>query len=221
MLPVSSDVGPRRRILFLGSRSFELEEAAVDAIGRRSLRSVLLVGFEVCWLVAKMRKASLDPETLRFMGRLTSGCRSVAVWVHGEEEGGSSIQIVVTEGKRRAQLFFLMSAFGDGWGDLALVKHPGGVRGMGLPISTPMAVANRGMATVVQEVHTALEGEWFQLLDRALVGHLRGVGDERWKLCYVGDGLLMVKICCWNGGHPWPSMHRGQNHHQDQQNGSV
>ncbi|KAF5930367.1 hypothetical protein HYC85_031240 [Camellia sinensis] len=61
--------------LFLGSRSFELEEVAVDAIGCWSLsivergqglrRAVLLVGFEVCWLVAKMRKASVgsrDPS---------------------------------------------------------------------------------------------------------------------------------------------------------------
>ncbi|GMP31377.1 hypothetical protein CsSME_00005614 [Camellia sinensis var. sinensis] len=68
MLPVASEVGPCRRILFLGGRSFELKEAAVDAIGRRSSsiverdqglkRAVLLVGFEVRWLVAKMWKAS-------------------------------------------------------------------------------------------------------------------------------------------------------------------
>ncbi|KAF5939825.1 hypothetical protein HYC85_020992 [Camellia sinensis] len=110
-------------------------EVAVDAIGCRSLsivergqglrRAVLLVGFEVCWLVAKMWKASLDAGTLRFMGRLSGSCRGVAVWVRREEEGGSSIQIVVMEGKRRAQLFFPMSAFGDGWGDLALA-HGGG-----------------------------------------------------------------------------------------------
>ncbi|THF99235.1 hypothetical protein TEA_013115 [Camellia sinensis var. sinensis] len=58
--------------------------------------------------------ASLDPGTLQFMGRLSGGCHSVAIWVRGEEEGGSSMQIVVTEGKQRAQLFFSMSAFGNG-----------------------------------------------------------------------------------------------------------
>ncbi|THG23686.1 hypothetical protein TEA_023048 [Camellia sinensis var. sinensis] len=159
LLLLTSEVGPRRRILFLGGRSFKLEEVAVDAIGCRSLfivergqglrRAVLLVGFEVCWLVAKMWKASLDPGTLRFMGRLSGSCRGVAVWVRREEEGGpsiqivvtegkrraqlggSSIQIVVTEGRRRAQLFFPMSAFGDGWGDLALVIEGFGFRGSG------------------------------------------------------------------------------------------
>ncbi|CAL5419060.1 unnamed protein product [Camellia sinensis] len=87
------------------------------AMGRKGQglrRAVLLVGFEVCWLVAKLRKASLDPRALQFLGRLNGGSRSVAVWGRGEEEGGSSIQIVVTEGKRRSQLFFPMSAFGGG-----------------------------------------------------------------------------------------------------------
>ncbi|KAI7999316.1 hypothetical protein LOK49_LG09G00232 [Camellia lanceoleosa] len=189
MLPVTSDVRPRRGILFLGGRSFELEVAAVDAIGRRSLsivergqglrRAILLVGFEVCWLVAKLRKASSDPGAHRFLGRLSGRRRSVAVWGRGEEEGGSSIQIVVTDGQRRSQLFFPMSAFGDGWGDLALViegfglgdgwvKHPVGVQGLGHPCSTSLGVVGK-------VVHTALEGDWFKLLDRALVGHLRGV----------------------------------------------
>ncbi|THG21512.1 hypothetical protein TEA_029756 [Camellia sinensis var. sinensis] len=57
-------------------------------------------------------KLRLILGALRFLGRLNGGSRSVAVWGRGEEEVGSSIQIVVTEGKRRSQLFFPMSAFG-------------------------------------------------------------------------------------------------------------
>ncbi|KAI8029180.1 Protein SMG9 [Camellia lanceoleosa] len=156
MLPVTSKVGPRRRILFLGSRSFELEEAVVDAIGRRSLsivergqglrRAVLLVGFEVCWLVAKLQKASLDPGALQFMGCLSGGSRNAEVWVRGEEEGGSSIQIVVTEGKRMTQLFFPMSAFGNGRKAKTLLRRRWTLDGRDLLLEwwTPLALYASG-----------------------------------------------------------------------------
>ncbi|KAI8024348.1 hypothetical protein LOK49_LG03G03569 [Camellia lanceoleosa] len=107
MLPRSFVAGPRRRILFLGGWSFELEEASVDSIGRHSIsivergqglrRAIVLIGHKARWIVAKMQAASMAVDDLHFLGRLYGGSRSVAVWVRGEERGGSSFQVVVTD----------------------------------------------------------------------------------------------------------------------------
>ncbi|KAL7232133.1 hypothetical protein ACSBR2_010200 [Camellia fascicularis] len=80
------------------------------------------------------------------------------------------------------QMLTDMQLNSDSW-----VKQPGGVREMGLFISRPMVVANRGMAAGVQAVHTAMEGEWFQLLDRALVGQLRGVDGKGLSFAAMSD----------------------------------
>lgn len=81
----------------------------MDVIGRRSIsivergqglrRAIVLSRYEVCWIVAKMRVASSNPGTFRFLGRLSGGNCSVAVWVRGEAKGGSLFQIVVAVGK--------------------------------------------------------------------------------------------------------------------------
>lgn len=130
MLPVAEDTGPRQRILFPGGRLFKLEESSVDSIGRRSLpivergkglrRAVVLIGFEVCWIVMKLRAASQTPDNLKFLGRLNGGRRSLTAWVRVEV---SSVQAVVTMGSQREQIFIPMSAFGDSWKGVALVME--------------------------------------------------------------------------------------------------
>lgn len=74
----------------------------MDSIGRRSLlivergkglrRVVVFIGFEVCWIVRKLRVASQAPSNLKFLGR-----RSLVAWVWG--------------GKRRV----LGASHGDDW----------------------------------------------------------------------------------------------------------
>ncbi|GMP68091.1 hypothetical protein CsSME_00027825 [Camellia sinensis var. sinensis] len=65
--------------------------------------------------------ASQEPGHLKYLGHLSGGRRSLAVWVRGEAGEGSSVQIVVTVGVRREQVFLPMSAYGDGCEGLALV----------------------------------------------------------------------------------------------------
>ncbi|THG22303.1 hypothetical protein TEA_024937 [Camellia sinensis var. sinensis] len=56
------------------------------------------------------------------LGRLSGGRRrSLEVWIRGEAEGGSSVQLVVIMGVRREQVFIPMLVYGDGWERLALV----------------------------------------------------------------------------------------------------
>ncbi|KAI7986536.1 hypothetical protein LOK49_LG14G00267 [Camellia lanceoleosa] len=131
MFRMAKEIGLYWRILFLGNRTFELEESSVDSLGCRSLsivereqglyRAVVLVGFEICWIATKLRMASQEPSHLGYLGHLSGGRRSLAVWVRGEAGGGFSVQIVVTVGVRREQVFILMSAYGNGWEGLALV----------------------------------------------------------------------------------------------------
>lgn len=101
MLPCAEDSGPRWQILFLSGRSFEIEEILVDLIGCRSLLivergqglrwAVVLIGFEVCWIVSKLRVALQAPGKLNFLGRLSGARRSLAAWVRGEVGEGSSV----------------------------------------------------------------------------------------------------------------------------------
>lgn len=124
---------PRRRILFLGGRSFELEEEGEDPIGRRRLaivergqglrRSIVLCGYEVGWCCQKLRRASREPGHLAYLGRLIGGRRSLAVWIRGEEDGKSSFQMVATTAGRREQIFAPKSDFGGGWEGVALVME--------------------------------------------------------------------------------------------------
>ncbi|GMQ06247.1 hypothetical protein CsSME_00050903 [Camellia sinensis var. sinensis] len=77
MFSVRAEVGPRHRILFLGGRSFEFQEEAVDQRGHRCLgivecgsglrREVILVGFEV------------NVRTQSFLGHLDGRSRSVVI----------------------------------------------------------------------------------------------------------------------------------------------
>ncbi|CAL5326274.1 unnamed protein product [Camellia sinensis] len=62
--------------------------------GSELRREVILVGFEVASIVKKLREASYPIRTPSFLGRLDRKCRSVAVWIHGEKDGGVSLQIV-------------------------------------------------------------------------------------------------------------------------------
>lgn len=115
----------------------------------------MLIGHEARWIVAKMRTTSTAPNNLRFLGRLHGGSRSVAVWVQGEEGGGSSFQVVVTVGNRREQIFIPASEFGGGWGDVALViegfglgdgwvRRPGGMQRKVLSTSGLVSLPDRG-----------------------------------------------------------------------------
>lgn len=116
--------GPRHRILFLGGRSFEFEEAIADHRGHRQLsivergqglrREVVLSGFEVQWTARKLRTASRMSDRYSFLGRLEGKGRSVATWLLGEDNGGSSVQIVVTLEGKRTQIYLPMSEFGHG-----------------------------------------------------------------------------------------------------------
>ncbi|KAI8002726.1 hypothetical protein LOK49_LG08G02836 [Camellia lanceoleosa] len=130
MFSLRKEVGPRRRLLFLGGRSFEFEESntvagkcglSIVERGEGLRRAVVLNGSEIRWLVARMRLASKESDSLKFWGRLSGGNRSTAVWVRGEAGGGTSFQIVVTTGQRREQVYIPVSAFGDGWEGVALV----------------------------------------------------------------------------------------------------
>ncbi|KAL7170046.1 hypothetical protein ACSBR2_034988 [Camellia fascicularis] len=73
-----------------------------------------------------MWAASRAPEVLKFLGQLSGGSRSVAIWVRGEEEGISSFQIVMT------------------------VRHLGGLKGKVLPTSAPGVISNRDVARGVK-----------------------------------------------------------------------
>ncbi|KAI8026314.1 hypothetical protein LOK49_LG02G00100 [Camellia lanceoleosa] len=70
--------GLRRRLIFLGDRSFEFEEGQTDAIGRRRVdiverghgvrRAIALFGAEIRWVVAQLRKASTTNSGGVFLG---------------------------------------------------------------------------------------------------------------------------------------------------------
>lgn len=209
--PGSFVVGPRRRILFLSGRSFELEEASVDLIGRHSIsivekgqglrRAVVLIGHEARWIVAKMRAASTAPDSLRFLGHLHGGSRSVAMWVREEEGGGSSFQVVVTVGNQREQIFIPALEFGGGWGDVALViegfglgdgwvRRLGGMQRKVLSTSGPVSLPNRGASGGITAAHTFLETEWFRLLDRSLVGQFRGMDGKGISFAAISDWVI-------------------------------
>lgn len=80
--------GPRRRILFLGGKSFEFEEAIADRKGHRQLsivergqglrQEVVLSGFEVQWTILKLRAVSRVADRPSFLGRIEGNGRSVA-----------------------------------------------------------------------------------------------------------------------------------------------
>ncbi|KAI7989360.1 hypothetical protein LOK49_LG13G00570 [Camellia lanceoleosa] len=201
MFPVRKELGPRRRILFLGGRSFEFEESngpdgkcglSIVEQGEGLRRAVVLNASEVRWLVDRMRLASQEPSNLKFWGRLSGGSRTTAVWVRGEEGGGTSLQIVTTTGQRREQVYVPASAFGDGWDAVALV-----VDGFGLGVTK----ASRSIFSLGQTVSTSaadcppvgavcseVEIDWFRILDRSLVGTLGGLG---------GKGLSFATIFDW------------------------
>ncbi|KAI7979171.1 hypothetical protein LOK49_Contig476G00002 [Camellia lanceoleosa] len=101
--------GLRRRLIFLGDRSFEFEEGQADVIGRRRVdiverghgvrRAIALFGAEIQWVVAQLRKASTTNFGGVFLGRVSGGRRSVACWLRPEEMG-FAVQIVVQMGDR-------------------------------------------------------------------------------------------------------------------------
>ncbi|KAI7985573.1 Boron transporter 4 [Camellia lanceoleosa] len=173
------------------------KEETREELGLR--RAVVLVGYETRWIVAKLRAASLALANICFLGRLHGGNRCVAVWVRGEEGGGSSFQVVVTVGSRRAHIFIPTSEFGEGWGDVALViegfgfgdgwvRRPTGLQTKVLSSSGPVSLPAQGVAGGVSVVHSSAEEDWFRLLDRALVGKIRDID---------GKGLSFAKIFDW------------------------
>ncbi|KAI8026078.1 hypothetical protein LOK49_LG02G01749 [Camellia lanceoleosa] len=120
----------RRRLIFLGDRSFEFEEGQEDGIGRRRVeivergqglrRNIDLVGAEIKWVASQLLRLSRRVVNKVFLGRVSGGRRSVACWLrHGEE--GNEVQVVVQLGDRRRQIFIPESSHGDGWEGVALV----------------------------------------------------------------------------------------------------
>ncbi|XP_028090550.1 uncharacterized protein LOC114290777 isoform X1 [Camellia sinensis] len=200
MFPVRKEVGPRRRILFLGGRSFEFEESdgvdgkcglSIVERGEGLRRAVVLNVSEVRWLVVRMRLASKKSNSLKFWGRLSGGSRTTAVWVRGEEGRGISFQIVVTTGQRREQVYIPVSAFDDGWEGVALA-----INGFGLCVakaSQPVGFRKVSSTSAAEcefvgVVRSEVEVDWFRILDRSLVGKLGGLG---------GKGLSFVTISDW------------------------
>ncbi|KAI8011663.1 hypothetical protein LOK49_LG06G01422 [Camellia lanceoleosa] len=177
MFPMEENSGPRRRIMFLGDRSFEFENVSVESLGHRGVsiverglrlrRAVVVYGHDVHWFVTRLRMASQDPGNLQFLDRLSGGNRTLAVWVCGEKSSGSSIQLVVTIGKRREQIFIPMSDFGDGWDRLALVvegfwvENGGPMYGKATSKLDPLQLATRGGIGGATTVRCTTEIDWF------------------------------------------------------------
>ncbi|KAI7981150.1 hypothetical protein LOK49_Contig68G00005 [Camellia lanceoleosa] len=204
MFSAVDNSGPRRRILFLGDRSFEFEEVSVESPGGRGVsiverglglhRAVVVYGHDVHWLVTRLRTASQDPGDLRFLGRLNGGKRTLAVWVRGEEGGGSSFQLVVSTGQRREQIFIPVSDFGDGWDGVALVLEgfrlafDGPRHGKITSYSAPSQRSSRGGVGEATTVRCTAELDWFRMLDRSLVGKVGQLG---------GKGLSFATMFDW------------------------
>ncbi|THG11376.1 hypothetical protein TEA_018878 [Camellia sinensis var. sinensis] len=189
MLHAAKEIGLRRRILFFSSRTFKLEELSVDSVGHCSLsnvergqglcRAVVLVGFEICWIVTKLRMASPELDHLRYLGFLSGGRRSLAVWVRGEAGGGSFVQIVVIVGVRREQVFIPLSVYGDGWKGLALVlegfkmgdgwvKRFASLKGKIAMVKEAPLEASPGKVVSDEDfAKPCSEVGWFRLLDRS------------------------------------------------------
>lgn len=131
MILVKTAMRPRRRILFLGGKSFEFKEAITDRRGHRQLsivergqglrREVMLLGFEVQWTILKLKTPSRVADRPSFLGRIEGKGRSVVTWLRGEDNGGFSVQIVVTLAGKRTQIYLPMSKCGDGCEGVALV----------------------------------------------------------------------------------------------------
>ncbi|GMQ03457.1 hypothetical protein CsSME_00049247 [Camellia sinensis var. sinensis] len=159
MLPMREETRLRRRILFLGGWSFEIEETAARQWGHRCL-TIVERGQGLC-------------REVRLKG-------SDIVWQLG-------LVVVTSEGKR-TQVFLSRSEFGDGWEGVALVME-GFAKGDGwvtkideakrkttarrvVMSSVGFGESVEGGAKMVQGV--AKKG-WFGLLERVLVGR---VGEE-------------------------------------------
>ncbi|KAF5961585.1 hypothetical protein HYC85_002794 [Camellia sinensis] len=82
------------------SRRKQVDQKGASAVGYcgawlKPRQEVILVSFEVSWVLTKLRLASSDERT-QSLGRLNGKSRSVAIWVRDEEAGRQSFQIVVT-----------------------------------------------------------------------------------------------------------------------------
>ncbi|KAI7995578.1 hypothetical protein LOK49_LG11G00207 [Camellia lanceoleosa] len=175
MFPVRKEVGPCRRILFLGGRSFEFEESD-GADGKCGLS-----------IVERRGGVTTGGGAECFGSSLVGGQDEV----RGEEGGGTSFQIVVTIGQRREEVYILVSAFGYGWEGVALV-----VDGFGLCVakaSRPIGFRKVSSTSAAEcesvgVVRSEVEVDWFRILDRSLVGKLGGLG---------GKGLSFATISDW------------------------
>ncbi|GMP27721.1 hypothetical protein CsSME_00003588 [Camellia sinensis var. sinensis] len=200
MFPVRKQVGPRRRILFLGGWSFEFEKSdgadgkcglSIVERGEGLQWVVVLNVSEVRWLVVRMRLASKEPSSLQFWGRLSGGSWTTAIWVRGEEGGGTSFQIVVTTGQRSEQVYIPVSAFSDGWERVASVVDVFGlcVAKASRPIGfRKVSSTSDAECESVGVVRSEEEVDWFRILDRSLVGKMAGLG---------GKGLSFATISDW------------------------
>ncbi|THG22553.1 hypothetical protein TEA_028633 [Camellia sinensis var. sinensis] len=156
VIAVKEEVGPRRRILFLGGRSFEFQEEAMDQKGHRRLGIV-------------ERGSSLRQEVI----------------LVGFEAGRQSFQIVVTIVGRQHQVFILVSEFGDGWESVALVIE-GFARGESwvaktrarTRLSVVKRIATKTLIVMDKPVQAMAEEGWFDILNRALVGLVCMEGDK-------------------------------------------
>ncbi|KAI8001701.1 hypothetical protein LOK49_LG09G00353 [Camellia lanceoleosa] len=200
MILVKAATGPRRRILFLGGRSFEFEEVVADHRGHRQLsivergqglrREVVLLGFEVQWTARKLRTESCMSDRHSFSGRLEGKGQSVATWLRDEDNGGFSVQIVVTSKGKRTQIYLPMLEFGDRWEGVALViegfaigPEGGSKRGEDKGVMIEKRVVPKPGGTIgpiggVKVVNGVAEEGWFQYLDRAVVGKVGLRGDK-------------------------------------------
>ncbi|GMQ09376.1 hypothetical protein CsSME_00052774 [Camellia sinensis var. sinensis] len=120
--------GPQRRLLFLGPRSYKLEDIGADSRGRRMVSvveqgqgrrsEIVLYGAEIRWLVGHLRQAEGSGDSVLFLGRVLGGSPSVAAWLRSEQDG-RVVQVVMSSEQRRQQMF--IPSLDGGWEGLALV----------------------------------------------------------------------------------------------------
>ncbi|KAF5955063.1 hypothetical protein HYC85_007919 [Camellia sinensis] len=179
------EVGPRRRILFLGGRSFEFEEASkgVDGKCRISIvergeglrRAMVLNGSEARWIVARMSLGTRQ------------GPRGVVVSSSGHYREATTIDIPV-------------SAFGDGWEGVELVVDGFGLRDEKVLQSTSSRKVTSNSRIVFSttdydsegDVSFAVEVDWFWILDRSLVGKMGRLGGKGLSFAIISDW-----VGCW------------------------
>ncbi|GMP83969.1 hypothetical protein CsSME_00037691 [Camellia sinensis var. sinensis] len=197
----------RRRLIFLGDRSYEFEKGLADAIGRRRVdivergqgvrQAIELFGAEIKWVADQMRKASKMNTVGVFLGRVSRGQRSVVCWLRPEEVGHLFrlwfiwviVKLICSFRNHRlgmdgrVLLWFWMDG-GNSW-----------------PIGKAVVVPGVGEEDVV--VRLGSGAEWVSFLDSCLVGRVGELGEngmeelsESWK----ANGWSKVNVRVLTGG---------------------